>query len=162
LSTAFDDLPSIRIPYKKIPRFPIPRAAGHPGAIQISRIGKREVLFFMGRPHCYEGYSAAQAALPARIASGLGARILIVTNAAGGLNPRFKPGDLMVIKDHINLTGDNPLRGGPNFTDMAKAYEVGEVKRAARRLKIALREGVYAAGRAVISPKTPTDYKSSM
>jgi purine-nucleoside phosphorylase len=145
LSVAFEDIKGINIPYKRIPRFPIPKATGHPGSILIARLGGREILFFKGRLHCYEGYSSAQAALPARIAKGLGAKILIVTNAAGGLNPRFRPGDIMAIKDHINLMGENPLRGRPNFIDMGRVYEVERLKKAARRVGITLRQGVYAA-----------------
>jgi purine-nucleoside phosphorylase len=143
------------IPYEGIPHFPVPTVEGHPGELFIGMMEGEAVMVMRGRTHYYEGYSMGQIAIPIRAMQLLGIKILIVTNAAGGLNPNFEVGDLMLITDHINLigmAGFSPLRGpndpllGPRFPDMSKAYdlELRELAlRVAESLGISLREGVY-------------------
>jgi purine-nucleoside phosphorylase len=121
------------IPYSRIPGFPRVRVAGHPG--RLSLVGPAAIL--RGRVHYYEGHGLDEVVRPVRVLAQLGVRTLILTNAAGGLNPRLRPGDLMAITDHINLMGANPLRGGPNFVDMTGVYEVPKVR--------GLKRGVYVA-----------------
>ncbi len=133
-----------RLPYARIPGFPRPRAAGHAGELALA--GRAAVL--RGRAHLYEGCAVDEVVRPVRVLARLGARTLVVTNAAGGVNPAFRPGDLMLIEDHLNLTGADPLRGAPRFVDLTRAYDAGLRRRAlaaARRLGIGLRRGVYAA-----------------
>ncbi|MDQ6780419.1 MAG: purine-nucleoside phosphorylase [Candidatus Eremiobacteraeota bacterium] len=142
------------IPYKDIPHFPMTSVAGHKGRLIFGRIAKTPVLIFDGRVHFYEGLSMQQVAYPVYVAKTLGAATLIATNAAGGINERFAPGDLMLIRDHINFTGDSPLRGpnlpelGTRFPNMRNAYDP-ELLELARKVAgqrgIALREGVYVA-----------------
>ncbi|OQX11841.1 MAG: purine-nucleoside phosphorylase [Desulfobulbaceae bacterium A2] len=151
LAAALDERREIA--YDAIPGFPLATAPGHEGNLLAGRIGGRAVLLLQGRFHCYEGYSAREVALPIRVAALLGARTAIITNAAGGLNPGFAPGDLMVLADHINLLGDNPLRGpnvdgwGIRFPDLSQPYdpELQELALAcAHRLgQPPLRRGVY-------------------
>jgi purine-nucleoside phosphorylase len=121
----------LEIPYRRIPGFPRVRVAGHPG--RLSLVGPAAIL--RGRVHYYEGHPIVDVVRPVRVLARLGIQTLVLTNAAGGLNPRFRPGDLMAISDHINLMGANPLRGGPNFLDMTGVYTVPK----------GLRKGVYAA-----------------
>jgi purine-nucleoside phosphorylase len=120
------------IAYKAIPHFPVSTVEGHLGKLVVGQLEGQEVLIMQGRAHYYEGYSMQRLALPVRVMHTLGIHTLIVTNAAGGLNPTFQPGDLMLITDHINLIGMaglNPLRGpndpqlGPRFPDMSQAYD---------------------------------------
>lgn len=144
----------IAIPYAAIPHFPRSTVSGHAGRLVIGdRAGVRCVAM-QGRSHLYEGHSAATVAFPARLLIALGANVLIITNAAGGLNPSWPPGTLMMIRDHINLLGDHPLRGpnddrlGPRFPDMSRAYPEelrALTKQAAQRAAISIVEGVYAA-----------------
>lgn len=134
----------VEIPYGRIPGFPRPSVAGHPGVL--TRTGGTAVL--RGRAHLYEGFSADEVALPVRALASLGAEVLYVTNAAGAVNPAFRPGDLMLIEDHLNLTGANPLRGRGAFVDLSRAYDPDlrrRAVRAARALGLPLRRGVYAA-----------------
>ncbi len=143
------------IPYREIPGFPVSTVEGHAGELVIGALSGQTVIALRGRAHYYEGYSIQRVTLPIRTLHALGVRTLIVTNAAGGVNPDFVPGDLMLITDHINLVGMaglNPLRGpndttlGPRFPDMSAAYdpELRELARAIARVHgIALREGVY-------------------
>lgn len=141
----------VRIPYAEIPGFPPPTVPGHDGVLVLGRVGGREVLAQAGRFHMYEGHPAQVAALPVRVAAALGAGTLLVTNAAGGVRRTFAPGTLMLIADHLNLTGRNPLigpvlPGEERFPDMSAAYDPGlrAVARAvARAHGIALEEGVY-------------------
>lgn len=142
------------IPYREIPHFPVSTVESHAGELLIGELADRRVAAFRGRFHYYEGYSTRELTLPLRVMSLLGARILIVSNAAGGLNLEFRPGDLMLIRDHINLIPDNPLRGpnreewGPRFPDLSRAYSsrLRELFReAARELGEEIREGVYVA-----------------
>lgn len=139
-------------PYAEIPHFPLSTVEGHRGRLVIGFLGGRCVAAMQGRFHCYEGYDLKQVTYPVRVMRELGARILVVTNAAGGINTSFRPGDLMLIADHINLLGDNPLTGpndealGPRFPDMSAAYPVRlreAVKRIAVEKGLELREGIY-------------------
>jgi purine-nucleoside phosphorylase len=136
--------PSTVLPYPRIPHFPRPSAAGHPG--ELALCGGVAVL--RGRVHYYEGRSLEEVVRPVRAMARLGVRTLVVTNAAGAVNRTLRPGDLMLIADHLNLMGDNPLRGGAGFTDLSEAYDRGlraMARRAARKAGFRLREGVYAA-----------------
>jgi purine-nucleoside phosphorylase len=140
------------IPYAEIPHVPRPAVEGHAGRLVVGGLEGRRVAALQGRAHFYEGYPIAQVVFPVRVMHALGARILLVTNAAGGLNPQFRAGDLMLIADHINFMGTNPLIGpnedtlGPRFPDMSAPYDpaLREIARAAAtRAGIALRTGVY-------------------
>jgi purine-nucleoside phosphorylase len=134
----------VTIPYRRIPKFPVARVAGHAGQLVCGEVGGQQVAVFCGRFHCYEGRPLRDIVAPVQLAHELGATTLIVTNAAGGINPRFRPGDLMLIEDHINLLGVNPLVGGPRFVDLTEAYS----RRLRRRLLgvgIPVQRGVYLA-----------------
>ena len=143
------------IPYGELPHFPKSTAPGHRGNLIIGRVpqpGGKVVFCMQGRFHYYEGYSMGEIVYPVRVMAALGIKTLILTNAAGGLDPSFTPGDLMLITDHINFTGNNPLIGpnaedfGPRFPDMSKVYtpDLAETaRRTAAALGIPLREGVY-------------------
>ena len=119
---------AVTIPYRQIPHFPLSTVASHAGNLVCGTLAGRKVAVLQGRVHCYEGYSAREVALPIRVLALLGAKLAIITNASGGLNPDFKPGTIMVLTDHLNLLGDNPLRGpnidewGPRFPDLSKPY----------------------------------------
>src|SRR5205807_671324 len=120
-----------RIPYGEIPGFPISTVESHAGELLVGTLAGRRVVAMRGRFHCYEGYTPQQIALPVRVLQRLGARTLMVSNACGGMHPLWSPGDLMLIADHINLLGANPLVGpnddrlGPRFPDMSEAYDSG-------------------------------------
>ena len=143
------------IPFERVPHFPPSTAPGHAGRLVIGRLAGKAVLVMQGRIHYYEGYSMEQVTLPVRIMRALGITTLIVTNAAGGLNPAYRAGDLMLITDHIGLTtltGHNPLLGpndpslGPRFVNMTPAYDPGLraiALRVASRLGLTLHQGVY-------------------
>jgi purine-nucleoside phosphorylase len=158
------------IAYNDIPYFPVSTVEGHSGKLVIGQLEGQEVLVMQGRAHYYEGYSMQRIALPVRVMHTLGINTLIVTNAAGGLNPTFQPGDLMLITDHINLIGMaglNPLRGpndphlGPRFPDMSQAYdpELRQIAlKIANELGYALRQGVYIC-LAGPSFETPADLR---
>lgn len=136
--------PSVSVPYSRIPFFPRAGAAGHTGRLDLCG----RVAILRGRVHFYEGYGLDEVVRAVRVMALLGARTLVVTNAAGAVNRAFRPGDLMLIVDHLNLMGGNPLRGGPRFTDLAAAYDPelrARVRRAARKEGLRFREGVYAA-----------------
>jgi len=142
------------IPYARIPGFPRSTAIGHAGRLVIGRAGKLPVAAMQGRVHLYEGYSAREVAFPMRVLGRMGIRATILTNAAGGINTSFQQGALVVLRDHINLQGANPLVGvnedsfGPRFPDMTRAYSprYAEIAREeARRLGLTFHEGVYAA-----------------
>ena len=145
---------SVVMPYKSIPHFPVSTVAGHKGQLVFGKLSGKYVICMQGRFHYYEGYTIYEVAYPVRVIQRLGISKLIVTNSAGGVNTDFKPGDLMMIVDHINLMGVNPLIGkniesfGPRFPDMSQAYsrELGrKAKEAALSIGIELQEGVYAA-----------------
>ncbi len=124
---------SIDVPYGRIPGFPKPRVAGHPG--RLSLVGRAAIL--RGRVHFYEGHSMDEVVRPVRVMAALGAVTVVLTNAAGAVSRRFQAGDLMAIADHLNLMGANPLRGGPEFLDLSSVYET--------RLLRGLKKGIYAA-----------------
>ncbi len=141
------------VPYNEIPNFPLSTAPGHAGNLVFGRLSDQDVVLMQGRFHTYEGYSQQQVTFPVRVMKALGAETLIVTCASGGLNKAFKSGDLMIITDHLNLTGSNPLVGpndpdiGPRFPVMFDAYrpELRAVAlQAAINQGIRLQEGVYA------------------
>nr|MBC7244638.1 purine-nucleoside phosphorylase [Chloroflexota bacterium] len=145
----------VRIPYSEIPHFVPATVEGHPGELVMGLLQGCPVILMCGRVHYYEGYTMQQITFPIRVMWAMGVKYLIVTNAAGGLNPAFRPGDLMLITDHIgliNMVGLNPLRGpndpeiGPRFPDMSQAYDP-ELRhmalQAARDLGIPLHQGVY-------------------
>ena len=142
------------ISYEQIPGFPLSTVETHAGRLLLGRLGKRSVVAMQGRFHRYEGYGLAEVTFPVRVLHALGARSLIVSNACGGMNPLWAPGDLVLLSDHINLLGDNPLVGanderlGSRFPDMSAPYdpELRALARAAALdLGIVLREGVYLA-----------------
>ena len=159
-----------RIPYDEIPNFPKPTIEGHVGQLVSGLLEGIPVIVMQGRVHFYEGYSMQQVVFPVRVMQILGIEVLVVTNAAGGINPSFHVGDLMLISDHINLigmTGNNPLHGpndaslGPRFPDMSRAYdpELRRLARAVAREKdLPLQEGVYA-GLSGPSFETPADIR---
>jgi purine-nucleoside phosphorylase len=142
------------IPYEEIPGFPLSTVESHAGRLLLGRLGQRPVVAMQGRFHRYEGYDLATVTFPVRVMHALGARFLFVSNACGGMNPLWNPGDLVLLSDHINLLGDNPLIGanddrlGPRFPDMSAPYDP-ELRALARAtaldLGITLREGVYVA-----------------
>ena len=150
-----DDLrEATRIPYAQIPFFPRSTAIGHAGQMVIGMAGGVAVAVMQGRVHLYEGYSAEQVAFPTRVLGRMGIRVLILTNAAGGINLKYQQGALVVLSDHINLQGQNPLVGenddrfGPRYPDMTHAYSRPYRELAleeARRLQLDVSEGVYAA-----------------
>ncbi len=129
-------MPDCSIAYRDIPHFPQATVASHQGNLIVGRLGDQSVAVLQGRFHHYEGYTAKEVALPIRVLSLLGARTLILTNAAGGLNPLFLPGSIMVIRDHLNFLGENPLRGpnvdawGPRFPDLSQPYHPRLIKSA--------------------------------
>ncbi len=140
--------------YKNIPLFPQTTVTGHKGQLLLTSIGDRKVLVFCGRFHYYEGHDLETVTLPIRVASHLGVKTLILTNASGGIQKHFNPGTLMVIRDHINLMGTNPLCGqnlnvfGPRFPDMTEVYNIELRKMALRLLKknnIPHFDGVYCS-----------------
>ena len=158
------------IPFGEIPNFPISTVVGHAGRWVNGDLQGRGVLLMQGRVHFYEGYSMAQVTLPVRIMERLGVGMLIVTNAAGGVNPEFLPGDVMLITDHLNflgMTGNNPLMGpnydeiGPRFPDMSQAYDrqlADLARRTAKREGTGLRQGIYA-GLSGPSFESPADLR---
>jgi purine-nucleoside phosphorylase len=158
------------IPYKDLPSWPVSTVAGHKGRLVCGILEEKNVLVMQGRSHYYEGYSIAQVALPVRVMQRLGIQTLMITNAAGAVNPDFDPGDLMLITDHLNLMGMaglNPLRGpnldelGPRFPDMSQAYDRAlgdQARQVAKQNELLLREGVYVC-LAGPSFETPADLR---
>ena len=145
---------AVRIPYEKIPHFPRSTAIGHAGRMVIGKVGALPVAAMQGRVHFYEGYSMRDVIFPTRVFARMGIRAAILTNAAGGINANYKQGALVVLRDHINLQGTNPLIGpneerfGVRFPDMTQGYWKSYREAAleeARRLGIEVHEGVYAA-----------------
>jgi len=142
------------IPYDALPHMPRSTAPTHRGQLAVGRLSGKPVLVMDGRFHLYEGYTAAQVAFPVRVMKGLGIKTLLVSNIAGGLNPQFKIGDLMLINDHINLLGTSPLVGpnddaiGPRFPDMSRPYDaklLALARRVGKANKLPMRQGVYVA-----------------
>lgn len=159
LGSGFSDafgLPAggMRIPWAEIPGFRTPTTVGHMGELWVGKIEEKLVFLQRGRTHYYEGYSLDEVTFAVRLFALLGAKILVLTNASGAINPNFSAGDLILVTDHINLLGTNPLRGpnlerlGPRFPDMSRAYSPrlrGLAKEAATAEGIELNEGVYVA-----------------
>jgi purine-nucleoside phosphorylase len=148
-----DDIDGTRIMYSDIPGFRLPTTGGHSGNLVIGRLCSRDVVTMQGRLHYYEGYSMNDIVYPVRLMRLLGIKKLIITNAAGGINPGFSPGDLMVLTDHINFSGRNPLIGknmdelGTRFPDMSRVYSEDLIKTALSagvETGIRLQKGVYA------------------
>ena len=144
---------AVKIPYSQIPNFPVPTIPGHSGALVFGRKQGREVVVMQGRIHYYEGLSQQEITLPIRVLAALGVKTVVLTNACGGVNLSFAPGDLMLISDHINYSGANPLMGpnldafGPRFPDMSDLYTASlrkAIREKAEAAGIPLREGVYA------------------
>lgn len=142
------------IPYREIPHFPVSTAVGHSGRLVIGRSSGVTVAVMQGRVHFYEGYTLKEVVFPIRVLGGLGVRVLVLTNAAGGINRKLRARGLLLIRDHINLQGSNPLLGaneerfGPRFPDMTEAYSkelIALAQKVARRQRLRLFEGVYAA-----------------
>lgn len=145
------------IPYGDLPNWPVSTVHGHAGRLVIGELEGQAVFIMQGRIHFYEGYSMSQITLPVRVMQRLGLEMMVVTNAAGGVNPAFTPGDVMLITDHLNLigmTGLNPLMGpnldeiGPRFPDMSQAYDrklMDVARKAAAQTNIPLLEGIYCA-----------------
>jgi purine-nucleoside phosphorylase len=142
------------VPYEQIPGFPLSTVESHAGRLLLGRLGRRRVIAMQGRFHRYEGYSLTEVTFPVRVMRALGANLLVVSNACGGMHPLWNPGDLVLLSDHINLLGDNPLIGynderlGPRFPDMSAPYDPDLrvlARSVARELAIQLREGVYVA-----------------
>lgn len=141
------------IPYSDIPGFPTPSTPTHAGELVLGTLGGKPAAVLNGRAHFYEGYTMRQVVLPVRVLRALGVRTLVVTNAAGAMNPLYRPADIVAIVDHINLTGENPLVGpnedslGPRFPDMSEPYDrslIALAKAVALEERIALQEGVLA------------------
>ena len=142
------------IPYQDLPHFPRATSPTHQGRLRWGYLSGRPALVFQGQVHAYEGYCLARVTMPERLLAAVGAKNLIITNAAGGLNPLFKGGDLMLIADHINLLGDDPLVGenveawGPRFPDLSQVYDrtmMDLAEDVARQERIILRKGLYVA-----------------
>jgi purine-nucleoside phosphorylase len=142
------------VPYQDIPGFPLSTVESHAGRLLLGHLGGRPVVAMQGRFHRYEGYDLHAVTFPVRVMHALGARTLVVSNACGGMNPLWSPGDLVLLSDHINLLGDNPLIGanderlGPRFPDMSEPYDTALrqlCREVALDLGIVLREGVYVA-----------------
>jgi purine-nucleoside phosphorylase len=140
------------LPYNEIPNFPVSTVQGHKGALVFGTIGDKKVVAMQGRFHFYEGYSMKEVTFPVRVMKYLGIEKLIVSNASGGVNPNYKVGDIMIIKDHINMMPEHPLRGknderfGPRFVNMSDPYSkkmIAKSKELARNLNIEVKEGVY-------------------
>lgn len=142
-----------RIPFGEIPGFPESTVPGHDGKVVLGKLGGVEVVALAGRAHYYEGHSMETVTFSVRVLAKLGVQSVLITNAAGGLNPRFHAGDFMMLTDHINFMGANPLRseatsGGSGFVDLTQAYDQkmqALLRRAARQIKVPLRQGVYLA-----------------
>jgi purine-nucleoside phosphorylase len=156
------------IPYTDIPHFPKPTVAGHAGQMIFGELAGRKLLVLSGRFHRYEGRSPAEITYPIQVVDAFSIKVLIVTNAAGGINPQYKPGDLMVIEDHINHMGMNPLigdangNGGVKFIDMSQAYSPRlreKLDAAAEKLQVPIWRGVYLATTGP-SYETPAEVKA--
>ena len=168
LAEAVED--PVMLPYGEIPSWPVSTVEGHQGRLVIGSLENQDVLIMQGRSHFYEGYSMAEIGFPVRVMQRLGIEIFIVTNAAGGINQSYEPGDVMLIKDHLNLlgmAGESPLRGpnfdsiGPRFPDMGLAYdrELGALARqSVEDQDFQLQEGVYVC-LAGPSFETPADLR---
>ena len=154
------------IPYMAIPNFPVSTVQGHRGELRIGSFGGKKVIAMQGRFHFYEGYSMKEVTFPVRVMRELGIKTLFVSNAAGGTNPAFEIGDLMIIRDHINFFPEHPLHGknieyGPRFPDMSEAYSKELINKAleiAKEKGIKVQQGVYI-GTQGPTFETPAEYK---
>lgn len=158
------------IPYDKIPGWPVSSVEGHAGCLLLGTLEEQPVVVMQGRTHYYEGYDMPRLGLPVRVMQGLGIEIVVITNAAGAVNPKYEPGDLMMLLDHLNLlgmAGQTPLRGpnldelGPRFPDMSQAYDRklhSLARLVAAEEKVTLHEGVYCC-LAGPSFETPADLR---
>jgi purine-nucleoside phosphorylase len=140
------------LPYNEIPNFPVSTVQGHKGALVFGTIGDKKVVAMQGRFHFYEGYSMSEVTFPVRVMKFLGVEKLVVSNASGGVNPSYKVGSIVIIKDHINMTPEHPLRGknderfGPRFVNMSEPYSrnmIAKVTELAKGLNITVHEGIY-------------------
>jgi len=158
---------AVHLPYQTLPHFPVGHVAGHKGELVVGNLGKINVAVLSGRAHFYEGVEPECVGYGVRLLKALGVSNLIVTNAAGGINTAYEPGDLMVISDHINLTGHSPLRGqnderlGPRFPDLSQAYDRElrlQLVATAKKQNVKLWEGIYAG---VMGPayETPAEIR---
>lgn len=157
----------IEIPYEQIPHVPLSTVEGHSGKLIFGKLGGKEVLAMQGRFHYYEGYDMKQVTFPVRVFKAMGVKTLFVSNAAGGMNPDFKVGDIMIITDHINLFPEHPLRGknheelGTRFPDMSEAYSprlIAKANEIAERCGIKVQHGVYV-GTSGPTFETPAEYR---
>ncbi len=155
------------IPYTEIPNFPVSTVEGHSGNLIFGKLGEKRVMAMQGRFHFYEGYDMKQVTFPVRVMKALGIKTLFVSNAAGGMNPSFQIGDIMIINDHINLFPEHPLRGknynelGDRFPDMSEPYShrlIAEAKKIAQEKSIRVVEGVYV-GTQGPTFETPAEYR---
>lgn len=154
-------------PYEEIPNFPVSTVEGHSGQLIFGTLGGKKVVALKGRFHYYEGYSMNEVVFPVRVMKFLGMKRLFVSNASGGVNPDFEIGEIMIINDHINMFGDNPLMGpnldelGPRFPDMSEPYDkkmIAKAKEIAAANNIKVAEGVYT-GLSGPTLETPAEYK---
>jgi purine-nucleoside phosphorylase len=154
------------ISYESIPNFPVSTVEGHSGKLIFGKLGNKEILAMQGRFHFYEGYAMTEVTFPVRVMRELGIKTLFVSNAAGGMNPDFEIGDLMIITDHINFFPEHPLRGknipyGPRFPDMSEAYSKELIRKAneiATEKGIKVQHGIYI-GTQGPTYETPAEYK---
>ena len=154
------------IEYKDIPNFPLSTVEGHSGKLIFGKLGNKEIMAMQGRFHFYEGYSMKEVTFPVRVMRELGIKTLFVSNAAGGMNPDFIIGDLMIINDHINFFPEHPLRGknityGPRFPDMSEAYDkilIHKAEQIAEEKGIKVQHGIYI-GTQGPTYETPAEYK---
>ena len=157
---------SYEIPYEEIPYFPVSTVEGHKGKLIFGKLGQKDIMAMQGRFHYYEGYTMQQVTFPVRVMRELGIKTLFVSNAAGGMNPDFEIGDLMIITDHINFFPEHPLHGknipyGPRFPDMSEAYDRGLIRQAdaiAAEKGIRVQHGVYV-GTQGPTFETPAEYR---
>ncbi len=154
-------------PYEEIPNFPVSTVEGHSGRLIFGTLGGKKVMALQGRFHYYEGYNMNEVVFPVRVMKFLGLEFLFVSNASGGVNPDFEIGEIMIINDHINMFGDNPLMGpnldelGPRFPDMSEPYDkkmIEKAKQIAKDNNIRVAEGVYT-GLSGPTLETPAEYK---
>ena len=154
------------IGYETIPNFPVSTVEGHSGKLIFGKLGDKDIMAMQGRFHYYEGYAMTEVTFPIRVMRELGIQTLFVSNAAGGMNPDFEIGDLMIITDHINFFPEHPLRGknipyGPRFPDMSEAYNKGLIQKAnkiAQEKGIKVQHGIYI-GTQGPTYETPAEYK---
>lgn len=155
------------IPYNEIPNFPVSTVEGHSGKLIFGKLGKKDIMAMQGRFHYYEGYDMKQVTFPVRVMKELGIETLFVSNAAGGMNPNFSVGDIMIIRDHINLFPEHPLHGknfeelGVRFPDMSEAYSKKLIDKAlevAAKNNIKVQQGVYV-GTQGPTFETPAEYR---